>query len=346
MNNKKSRVKKQSIKKIKSKSNNSENINSEINDLTEIIKNSMNLSNNILSENKKIFSEEYKMNLCVDKELFSGTNVKENICEPDKSIEQKLINFDEDYIRPPDSVFKERLIDYNEIENDDELMMVINISMSEYYNSIKSNHINIEYDNISIEQHYMKNEDINDEDINNEHINNEHINNEHLNNEHLNNEHLNNEHINNEYLNNEHLNNEHLNNEHLNNEHIDQHNNKELLKALEISKSEQLKYEEYILNESIKLEKSKRIDSLKLFCKKIDRLIFTKEDLLIKNYIESVLEDYFSLKIDYINVDEDMYNNLYSVIDTYYLIPTIKNYKKTAITEIEDNLIRTIFRKQ
>jgi hypothetical protein len=40
--------------------------------------------------------------------------------------------------------------------------------MSEYYNSIKSNHINIEYDNISIEQHYMKNEDINDEDINNE----------------------------------------------------------------------------------------------------------------------------------------------------------------------------------
>ena len=316
MNNKKSRVKKQSIKKIKS--NNSENINSEINDLTEIIKNSMNLSDN---------------------------NYIDSSDEPKK---QKLIDFEEDYIRPPDSVFKERLIDYREIidnENsniDDELMMAINISRHDYYNSIKSNYINIEdkYNDIDIEQN-----NINNDHLNNEHLNNEHLNNEHLNNEHLNNEHLNNEHLNNEHLNNEHLNNEHLNNEHLNNEHIDQHNNKELLKALEISKSEQLKYEEYILNESIKLEKSKRIDSLKLFCKKIDRLIFTKEDLLIKNYIESVLEDYFSLKIDYINVDEDMYNNLYSVIDTYYLIPTIKNYKKTAITEIEDNLIRTIFRK-
>ena len=126
----------------------------------------------------------------------------------------------------------------------------------------------------------------------------------------------------------------------------EQHDNDELLKVLELSKNEQLKYEEYILNESKELEKTKRKDSLQLFCKKIEKLVFTKEDLLIKKYIESVLEDYFSLKIDYININEDMYNKLYSVIDTYYLIPTIKKYKKTAITEIEDNLVRNIFRKQ
>jgi len=85
---------------------------------------------------------------------------------------------------------------------------------------------------------------------------------------------------------------------------------------------------------------------LQLFCKKIKTLVFTKEDLLIKKYIESILDDYFSLKIDYVNIEEEMYNKIYSIIDTYYIIPIIKNYKKTAITEIEDNLVRNIFRKQ
>jgi hypothetical protein len=283
MNNKKSRVKKQSIKKNKSSDN--ENINSEINNLSEIIQNNMNLSDDYIRV-------------------------------PDKPIKQKLIDFDEDFIRPPDSIFKERLIDYNDM--DDELMMAINLSKRDYYNSIKSNYSNIEYEEMNID-------DINFENINIEHINNEHMNNENMNIEHMNIEHT--------------------NNEHMNIEHIDQ-DNEELLKAVEISKNEQIKYEEYILNESIELEKTKRMNSLQLFCKKIEKLIFTKEDLLIKKYIESVLEDYFSLKIDYIIVDEDMYNKLYSVIDTYYLIPTIKKYKKTAITEIEDNLIRNIFRKQ
>ena len=287
MNNKKSRVKKQSIKK--NKSNNNENINSEINDLSEVIQNKMDLSDDYIRP-------------------------------PDKPIKQKLIDFDEDYIRPPDSIFKERLIDYNDNDMDDELMMVINLSKRDYYNNIKSNYSNIENEFMDMDI------DIEQNNVNDTHINIEHTNNEHMNNENMNNENM--------------------NNTHMNIEQIEQHNEEELLKVLETSKNEQLKYEEYILNESIKLEKSKRMDSLKLFCKKVDRLIFTKEDLLIKKYIESVLEDYFSLKIDYINVDEDMYNKLYSVIDTYYLIPTIKNYKRITITETEDNLIRSIFRKQ
>jgi len=212
---------------------------------------------------------------------------------------------DEDYIRPPDSIIKERLIDYNEDNMDEELMMVINISRRDYYNSIKSNYINIENKQIN------NNNAINFEDMNIEGTDS-------------------------------------LFSEAYAKENTDQeqHDNDELLKVLELSKNEQLKYEEYILNESKELEKTKRKDSLQLFCKKIEKLVFTKEDLLIKKYIESVLEDYFSLKIDYINIDEDMYNKLYSVIDTYYLIPTIKKYKKTAITEIEDNLVRNIFRKQ
>ena len=296
--NKKSRVKKQSIKK--NKSNNNENINSEINDLSEVIQNKMDLSDDYIRP-------------------------------PDKPIKQKLIDFDEDYIRPPDSIFKERLIDYNDM--DDELMMVINLSKRDYYNNIKSNYSVMENEFMDI-------------DIEQNNVNDTHINIEHTNNTHTNIEHMNNENMNNEHINNEHMNNTHMNNTHMNIEQIYQHNDEELLRVVEISKNEQLKYEEYILNESIELEKSKRIDSLQLFCKKIEKLIFTKEDLLIKKYIESVLEDYFSLKIDYINIDEDMYNKLYSVIDTYYLIPTIKNYKRIAITEIEDNLIRTIFRKQ
>jgi len=128
--------------------------------------------------------------------------------------------------------------------------------------------------------------------------------------------------------------------------HIDKYNDEQLLKGIEISNNEILKYEEYILNESIELEKKKRIESLTLFCKKIKTLVFTKEDLLIKKYIESVLDDYFNLKIDYINIEENMYNKIYSIIDTYYLLPIIKNYKKTSISEIEDNLVRNIFRKK
>jgi hypothetical protein len=42
--------------------------------------------------------------------------------------------------------------------------------------------------------------------------------------------------------------------------------------------------------------------------------------------------------------NDNLYKNLYEIIDSYYKIPMQKNFKKTAITESENNIIRSIFR--
>jgi hypothetical protein len=103
--------------------------------------------------------------------------------------------------------------------------------------------------------------------------------------------------------------------------------------------------EETILNESKYIEIEKRINSLSIFNKKIKTLCFTSNDIKIKKYLEEILDDYFNLKIDYIEIDDEkMYNMIYEVIDSYYLIPFNKNFKKFAITKEEDSIIRSIFR--
>lgn len=120
----------------------------------------------------------------------------------------------------------------------------------------------------------------------------------------------------------------------------------ELMKIIELSEKEHELYIERIKNESILIEKEKRMNSIKLFCNKIKTLNYTKEDIIIKKYLESVLDDYFNLNIDYIIIDdENMYNNLFNIIDSYYLIPFNKNLKKTAITKEEDMILRSIFLK-
>jgi hypothetical protein len=87
-----------------------------------------------------------------------------------------------------------------------------------------------------------------------------------------------------------------------------------------------------------------RIDSLKNFTNKIKLLRYTEKDIVLKNYIDSVLEKYFKLEIDYIKVeDPDLFNELYKLIDSYYLEPFKKNYKKFAISQEEDIILRKIF---
>ena len=93
------------------------------------------------------------------------------------------------------------------------------------------------------------------------------------------------------------------------------------------------------------IEIEKRSKSLENFKKKIQGLSLSFNDIKIKKYIEKILLTYSELAIDFVYVDNDIYDDLYKIIDSYYLIPIQKNYKKTAITEDEDTLIRSIFRK-
>ena len=131
----------------------------------------------------------------------------------------------------------------------------------------------------------------------------------------------------------------------------------ELQLAMEYSNEEYLRE---IIQESIEYEKKneekkekenkekeKRINSLKNFCIRIKSLTFREEDILLKKYIESVLDEYFQLKIDYVIIENnDIYNQLYKLIDSYYLEPFKKNYKKFAITEEEDKILRILFLKK
>lgn len=117
-------------------------------------------------------------------------------------------------------------------------------------------------------------------------------------------------------------------------------NNENLFNALKISDDD-------YCNELIEklIVKEMRIKSLEMFCKKIKGLSFTKEDILIKNYLENILEEYFNSNIDFIFIENEMYEKIYKIIDSYYLIPIEKKKGKTFISYDEDLIIRSIFRK-
>jgi hypothetical protein len=93
-------------------------------------------------------------------------------------------------------------------------------------------------------------------------------------------------------------------------------------------------------NENIK---KGRKESLSLFLKKIEKLSYTKEDIEIKTYIMDTLNSYFNLIIEFVYIEEELYQKIYKIIDSYYLIPIEKGNKKTAITKEEDLIIRSIF---
>lgn len=123
--------------------------------------------------------------------------------------------------------------------------------------------------------------------------------------------------------------------------------------AIQVSREEYMNnIEELIKQESIrsederirKVESSNRIESFNFLIKKIDRLVYTEDDRLVKNFIKTTLNEYFQLNIDCVNMGDEMYNKLYKIIDTYYLLPSKKN-SKTSITSDEDMLIRNIFLK-
>ena len=118
-------------------------------------------------------------------------------------------------------------------------------------------------------------------------------------------------------------------------------NNEILFSASKISDDEHCNL---LIEKSI--EKELRIRSLEMFCKKIKGLSYIKEDIEIKNYIENILEEYFQSNIDFVIVDNEIYDKLYKIIDSYYLIPNGKKKGKTFISYEEDLIIRSIFRNK
>ena len=126
--------------------------------------------------------------------------------------------------------------------------------------------------------------------------------------------------------------------------------------AIDISiEEETAKLEEIAKNESIKLQLEvernleivNRKKSLEEFLKRIKFLPNIGNDYIeIKPLIENTLNEYFNLNIDYIYIEKDIYDKIYKIIDSYYLIPTQKKYKKTGIPESEDIILRTIFREK
>ena len=126
--------------------------------------------------------------------------------------------------------------------------------------------------------------------------------------------------------------------------------------AIDMSiEEETAKLEEIAKNESIKLQLEvernleivNRKKSLEEFLKRIKFLPNIGNDYIeIKPLIENTLNEYFNLNIDYIYIEKDIYDKIYKIIDSYYLIPTQKKYKKTGIPESEDIILRIIFREK
>jgi hypothetical protein len=153
--------------------------------------------------------------------------------------------------------------------------------------------------------------------------------------------------------------NEYIEEETIFNNIINESNYENLDYALELSKIEYQTYIDHLNNEKLIAENEEllmkneellifkkienRINSLILFCKKIERLNYSEEDRKMSSYIMNILNDWFSLKIDYIYLEDTIYKKIYEIIDSYYLIPHKKNYNKYAITKEEDEILRTIF---
>lgn len=237
----------------------------------------------------------------------------ENKIENEPIIKPNYDNSD-DEIRAPDKIIKDKLIDIDDDINineyDDDLTKAIKISRLEYLyknNMLPNSYSNIEPYN-SNNSNYYEFEPILDNNFDKNYNINK-INNE------------TNEEIENEL------------------ENIINKSNEELEEKNKL-------IEQQIKEESEKIEKENRLKSLEIFSKKIKALTFTKTDIEVKNYTEQILDDYFNLKLDYIIVeDENLYKNLFEIIDSYYKIPKMKNQKRLGIPEEEDKILRTIFRK-
>jgi len=100
-------------------------------------------------------------------------------------------------------------------------------------------------------------------------------------------------------------------------------------------------------NQRISMRREKmtiRIESLKHFCERIRRMIFTEKEEKLKSFLKRIVNAYCNGLIDNVEVDEDLYTDLYKLIDSLYLIPASQN-RRPAIPAEEDAVLRKLFTK-
>jgi hypothetical protein len=109
--------------------------------------------------------------------------------------------------------------------------------------------------------------------------------------------------------------------------------------------------EEYIFQQLIQQinieEIEKRSLSLPQFTKRLERLCFSESDRAIKAIIEPIIIEYKLNKRNNIDLDTEVFNNIFeNFIDTLYQKPISLGKTTTAITKDEDILIRQILLKK
>jgi len=266
-----------------------------------------------------------------------------------------LPNFDEDEIRPPINSYSEQLLPPNHVfsffEEDEELKLALELSAKEFYQK-NLDSLNNNYGVFRKIQTRENPKDfphpasllpgqapqgsaekmaVSTGNLKQDYSEEESLIRERLEQESLEQERLEQERLEQERLEQEHLKKERLEQERLEQERLEQ-------ERLEQERLEQERLEQELLVQ----QKNNRIMSLKNFCNRIQRLTFVKEDKKIKELVENVLDDYFNLKIENVKLNKKDYDYLFKIVDSYYLIPSSKNIK-TAITEVENNLIKNIF---
>jgi hypothetical protein len=105
-------------------------------------------------------------------------------------------------------------------------------------------------------------------------------------------------------------------------------------------------FQQFILQINIE-EIEKRSLSLPQFTKRLERLCFSESDRSIKAIIEPIIVEYKLNKLNNIELESNIYDNIYGdFIDTLYKKPISLGKTATAITKDEDILIRQIFLKK
>jgi len=109
--------------------------------------------------------------------------------------------------------------------------------------------------------------------------------------------------------------------------------------------------EEYIFQQFIQQinieEIEKRSLSLPQFTKRLERLCFSESDRAIKAIIEPIIVEYKLNKRNNIELNTEVFNNIYeNFIDTLYKKPISLGKTTTAISKDEDELIRKILLKK
>lgn len=119
-----------------------------------------------------------------------------------------------------------------------------------------------------------------------------------------------------------------------------QNNEEDIIRKSIEEYNEQMRNQD-IFEQSIMDERRKSFD---FFLKRINSISFGKNSDFVSS-IQNSFNDYFNLSSDIIYLDDAIYDKAYELIDSFYLIPKEKGYKKTAISKEEDELLRKLLLK-